>query len=817
MPNYLGDQDSVTSGSNNGGYTPNTGGDTINPLVKDIVPDVDITRDIGQPLKRIKTGYYSRLDVTNSATPVLGVAVQAALSAGAVVLQNESAGFGFTSLKPLTITRISIQKSVLPTLPAPRVVKIWAEPGTLLHTGSISDVNDDGFNWYTDVSWVIPGNTAIRYATDVPIGTSIHNAPAAAYSPIFIDFKQSVRGVGFGVYPGIQGLYPAVPLGNFRYTTEPDTPITYNGSPVALLTDLTSGGASLTALQQKTQYQSSDVDITFFDKDLYVQRNFFVIFDSLLANTLVQGELRCDQKKAFFETGIDVAGGITADNLALPGFPDVDATLTAQGAAITSQADHVNLLNVGTLTHADIDTDIGQLFTDTGTLQDKTQYLSAPYRGGSQFTGPLEVNGSGINYAIRGTFFPTFPRTQTIVVGFAFTPIVSCNITSILLQKNLFVDVSTPRTVKLWIPDDPLFPGAGGTQVQSTTVSNVGGDALNWIAAVTWPITAGQPYRIGFDSIPGDFANAVAMPLDSYSSTLTIDRQSISRNPPSSGTYPNSTGVFTYTQMGNIILDAPIGGFFINNKDPLLYPSLSPLETKTQNQTAVANTTTFVNTLELKGTNTYALKASTADFEIERVGLGDVVNYNATTANVTTPIVRGLYIGPGTRPITSSGFTQTQDVTLTNSTVETTITGTGIGTLTIPANSIIVGSTSAIRGGGVIDSEGKGTETVTLRLKFNGTTAATFAVVLASNLDAGSAWTINSLAVYKAGGLRVISTVTFGNTNGQTETRNNTSLFAINTTVANTLSLTAQWNIANAANTLTLTSFVTSNLYQPLA
>lgn len=782
MPNYLGEPDSVTSGTNNGGYTPNTGGgDTVNPLVKDIVPDVDITHDIGQPLKRMRTGYYSSLDVTNSAPLVLGVAVQAALAAGAVVLQDESGGFGFTSLKAITITRIYIQKTVLPALPAPRTVKVWQEPGTLLHTGSISNANDDGFNWYADVSWLIPAGVAIRYATDVPNGSSVNNTVISSFSPILINIIPSVRGFGLGVYPSSIVGTP-LSLGNFRFTYSPDTPITYNGTPVALLSDLTDGDISITDLQTKTQYQSIlDPNLTGFT-DLYVDGELSVTGASGLGNTLVQGTLRCDQKQALFQAGADVTGNLVTDTLELPLYPDVGATLT--------------------------------------TLSDKTQYLAAPLTGsgagGSLFTGPLEVNGtSSPNIANRSAMAASVLTGQTFVTGMGFTPLVSCNITRVILQKSQVGALAAPRTVKLWLPNP--IPASGGTELFSTTVDNTVYDATTFYKTVSWPVTAGTLYRIGFDVKPGDFINTLVNPVTFYSPSMTINTRQVYRDPFSSGGYPNVAGGAQYTELGNFWLDAPISALLINGRDPLTLPSLAALETKTQNQTAVANTTTFVNSLELKGTNTYVLKASTVDFEIERSGVGDIINYNATTANVATPIIRGLYIGPGNRPITSSGFTQTQDVTLTNSVAETTITGAGVGTLTIPANSIIVGSTSYIRGGGVIDSEGKGTETVTLRLKFNGTTVATFAVALAANLDAGSAWTINSLAVYKAGGLRVITSVSFGNTAGQNDIRNNTTLFAINTAVANTLSLTAQWSNANAANTLTMTSFVTSNLYQPMA
>lgn len=251
-----------------------------------------------------------------------------------------------------------------------------------------------------------------------------------------------------------------------------------------------------------------------------------------------------------------------------------------------------------------------------------------------------------------------------------------------------------------------------------------------------------------------------------------------------------------------------------------LSSDINILGTRTQNQSAVAFTTTFSNVVEVQGTNTYAFKASTADFEFERIGTGDIVLYNATTANVTTPIIRGLYIGPGNRPVCSGGFVATVPLgPLTNTVVETSITPTtGVGTLTLPANTIVAGSCTKLSMGGVI---GTGAVSQALTIRFYAGPVSTqllgtVAVTIGPALGAAIGWFLDIFfTVRTTGPAGVTSFLAKFNAASETFTRQGGG--PINTNSVNTFLVTAQWGTALPGNVLSTSQLVTTNLYQPMA
>jgi hypothetical protein len=648
------------------------GGSSVNPLTEDIIPDTDNVYDVGTSTKRLKTGYYTRLNVTDVGVQNTSLAYTGTLLPGSSFAADQSAGFAFTLDREITITRIMIDRNMNPTLPTPRGVRIWQEPGTLLFSGTVDNTVSDANYWYAEVNWVLNANVPLRYATDIPAFAEINYAPIAfTFSPFFTLVNPSVVALSLGVYPANQGLFPFPPIGNFLFRDGP-APITVNGIPVALLTDL----ADVTALEAKTQNITATPGNTVF-------------------------------------------------------------------AGTTTGLNHVNLSNIGTKSHTQIDNDINDLKTATQNITGNP--------GVTTFTGTTV----GLNHADLsniGTNTHTQLDSHVANASIHFTQAAIDHVNILNKGTNTHAQIDTNLTT-----------------LNGKTVNLQG-------------FTAPQPYN--------EFQGGIKM----FGSIGYLEHGNLN--------------AIDMTLIENIYFGRPFGTHW------MLVNSVGGFTNLELGRTANASNTHL--TFNSNTGNVYQIRNLAGVFSIDRNST-PWITYSPSTTNILTPGVRGLYIGPGARPVSSSGFTQTQDVTLTNSTVETIITGTGIGTLTIPANSIIVGSTSAIRGGGIIDSEGKGTETVTLRLKFNGTTVSTFVVTLAANLDAGSAWTLNSLAVYKAGGLRVITSVAFGNTTGQNDIRNNTTIFAINPAIANTLSITAQWNAANAANTITLASLVTTNLFQPQA
>ena len=159
-----------------------------------------------------------------------------------------------------------------------------------------------------------------------------------------------------------------------------------------------------------------------------------------------------------------------------------------------------------------------------------------------------------------------------------------------------------------------------------------------------------------------------------------------------------------------------------------------------------------------------------------------------------------------------SVFVQTASATVASSTTETTIIGTGTGSLTLPANYFTAGKTITFQMYGTIGS----ILTPTLRIKAKlgtvtliDTTAATLTTITGTNLfstegmitcrstGATGAFIGQGLALYYTGvsGLAGIASPS-------------TATSAVDTTVAQTFDITVTWGTSSASNTITSTNFV---------
>ena len=168
-------------------------------------------------------------------------------------------------------------------------------------------------------------------------------------------------------------------------------------------------------------------------------------------------------------------------------------------------------------------------------------------------------------------------------------------------------------------------------------------------------------------------------------------------------------------------------------------------------------------------------------------------------------------------------FTQTASSSLASSTSETTILAAGDGSLTIPANSLSVGKSILVKGGGTISCTA--TPTLTLRFKFGGSN------VIAQNLtpsaiDTGGdtenycdtadkifsfdvVCTVRSVgasgSVICSGGK---SQIFSNNKAGGLVSMGSGSPVTINTTAAITLNFTGQWDASSADNEIALQTAV---------
>jgi len=166
-------------------------------------------------------------------------------------------------------------------------------------------------------------------------------------------------------------------------------------------------------------------------------------------------------------------------------------------------------------------------------------------------------------------------------------------------------------------------------------------------------------------------------------------------------------------------------------------------------------------------------------------------------------------------------YSQTTNSTIvTNTTTETTIMGSGVGSLIVPANGFAVGDSFRAVLVGVMNADNN--QTIRIKLK-------TGSVILLDSgvQDLGSAviddvWSLNvDFTVRQIGAAGVASIVSLGSFH-YTKTNNasvqgfgfnvvNSTTF--NTTISNTLNVTVQWGNASTGNNIYSDTFVLNKIY----
>ena len=166
-------------------------------------------------------------------------------------------------------------------------------------------------------------------------------------------------------------------------------------------------------------------------------------------------------------------------------------------------------------------------------------------------------------------------------------------------------------------------------------------------------------------------------------------------------------------------------------------------------------------------------------------------------------------------------YAQTASSTpITNTTTETTLLDGGVGTLTVPANAFQVGDSFSLVMGGHISAQNN--QTIHIRVKRNGTVllADTGVIQLPTITNKNWELTVN-FTIRAIGGQGVASIVSHGTFNynkdgnlafeGRTFSVVNNTTF--DTTVSNTLNITAEWGSANAANNIYSDLFILQKVY----
>jgi len=171
-------------------------------------------------------------------------------------------------------------------------------------------------------------------------------------------------------------------------------------------------------------------------------------------------------------------------------------------------------------------------------------------------------------------------------------------------------------------------------------------------------------------------------------------------------------------------------------------------------------------------------------------------------------------------PGTNGLYAQTALGTLiTNTTVETSLVGTGVGSLTVPANGFNVGDSFTARICGPLSCANN--ETIHIRVKANGVTIADAGVFQMKISTDKYFELMMDFTVTKIGGAGVAELFTNGqysyNHNAAGEIAGNNFALISNTvfdtTIINALSITAEWGLAKTANKIQSQNFVLTKVY----
>ena len=164
---------------------------------------------------------------------------------------------------------------------------------------------------------------------------------------------------------------------------------------------------------------------------------------------------------------------------------------------------------------------------------------------------------------------------------------------------------------------------------------------------------------------------------------------------------------------------------------------------------------------------------------------------------------------------TSGLFAQTADsATVTNTTTETSIVGTGVGSLTVPANGFVVGDSYHAKIGGVISAQNG--DDITINIKSGSTVLATTGLIELEPVTS-MAWEIELdftiRAIGASGEIVTNGNFAYNRNTGTLEGYVFQDTVTFDTTVSNTLDITAEWNQAKTQDEIYSANFVLHKVY----
>lgn len=154
-----------------------------------------------------------------------------------------------------------------------------------------------------------------------------------------------------------------------------------------------------------------------------------------------------------------------------------------------------------------------------------------------------------------------------------------------------------------------------------------------------------------------------------------------------------------------------------------------------------------------------------------------------------------------------------------NTTVETSLIGPGVGTLTVPANAFKVGDSFTVKMCGYLSCANN--ETIHVRLRSNGIVIGDLGVFTMKLSTNKHFELVSDFTITKIGSAGVAELFVNGQYSYNQDA--NTNLDGVNfalisnttfdTTITNTLTITAQWGLANLANSIQSQNFVLQKVY----
>jgi len=223
-------------------------------------------------------------------------------------------------------------------------------------------------------------------------------------------------------------------------------------------------------------------------------------------------------------------------------------------------------------------------------------------------------------------------------------------------------------------------------------------------------------------------------------------------------------------------------------------------------------------TVDLNGVY-LAFQNSGAD--VLKISAADVISFNNAYSFPTADGTNGQVLitdGSGNlafnQPTTGLYAQTTQSATLTNTTTETSIVGTGVGSLTIAANGYVVGDSYHAKIGGVISAQNN--DTITIRIKKGSTVLATTGTLTLEAVT-NMAWEceidFTVSAIGATGSMCTNGNFAYNRNTGSLEGFVFQDVETFDTTIANTLEITAEWGQAKTQDEIHSANFVLHKTY----